>query len=88
MSAADIHYTAALLQGAAMNRLLTGFRRAVIGKRITGVGYLDLHGEPYPVLVLEDGESIICQCDDEGNGPGTLSLGNSDAVLCRTSFVG
>ena len=71
------------LEGSAMPKLVADFRIAVVGRKIVNAGYAIISGEPYPCLVLDTGETIYCQMDDEGNGPGSLVLGKSDAVLCK-----
>ena len=84
------------LNGSAMPGILTKFRAAVIGRTIVDAGYL-IMGTPegeeedyedetaWPCLVLDNGETVIIQRDDEGNGPGTPVLNNGNR-LCRTSL--
>lgn len=71
------------LVGAAMPKILAEFQVAVIGKKIVNAGYITTGGECWPVLLLEDGENITIQSDDEGNGPGT-PITSKGKCLCST----
>ena len=66
------------LQGAAMPRLLAEFRANVVGQLVTQVGYVEISGEPYPALLLQNGMELVVQQDDECNGPGTITGWKSD----------
>lgn len=77
------------LVGEAMPRLVREFQADVVGKTITGAGYLDMDGEAWPILLLRDPKTgaqshILVQSDDEGNGPGVL-VTDADHCLCQTS---
>ena len=78
------------LQGAAMPRLLAEFRAHVVGQLVTQVGYVEISGEPYPALLLQNGMGLVVQQDDECNGPGTITGwkadGSDDVCLCHTSI--
>ena len=78
------------LQGAAMPRLLAEFRAHVVGQLVTQVGYVEISGEPYPALLLQNGMELVVQKDDECNGPGTITGwkwdGTDDVSLPRTSI--
>ena len=69
------------LQGAAMPRLLAEFRANVVGQLVTQVGYVEISGEPYPALLLQNGMGLVVQQDDECNGPGTITGWKADVVL-------
>lgn len=74
------------LSGAAMPRIVKDFRNAMIGRRIVDAGYYNIDGAAFPILVLDNGDSIIAQCDDECNSPGVLSGGKS-TMLCQTHII-
>lgn len=83
------------LQGAAMPRLLAEFRANVVGQLVTQVGYVEISGEPYPALLLQNGMELVVQQDDECNGPGTITGcggnqrrpdGSNEVCLCHTSI--
>ena len=58
------------MDGVAMPHLMKSFQEAVVGRRITAAGYISLQGDAYPVLVLDNGESIVIHRDERGGGPG------------------
>ena len=78
-----------LLQGSAMHHHVMNTRKAVRGAKILEIGYAvnKEYGEATPVLLLDNGNTIHVQCDDEGNGPGVLMVSNENgedvAVLCQ-----
>jgi hypothetical protein len=67
--------------GGAMPGFLEAAQK-MVGKTIAGIGYREMYGEFYPVIILDDGTEILTQTDDECNGPGVLYLG-PDCVLCQ-----
>ncbi len=76
-----------------MPRILSNARILLVGKKIASVGYGDVKGIPYPLIILEDGTQILAQMDDECNGPGSLALtggtnklSSFDDILCATSY--
>lgn len=69
-----------------MPRLVAEFRKAIVGKKIVDAGYIVQSGVAWPCLVLNDGNTIVCQMDDEGNGPGSL-VDNKGSCLCATAPV-
>ncbi len=78
------------LCGAAMPRILTDFRRELIGRTIKGVGYLQYEAgeaQVWPCLLLDNEAVIVVQCDDAGNGPGVLRLvtEKEEFTLCQTA---
>ena len=62
--------------------LVAALRRAVIGRKVVEVGYIEDKGAMWPVLILEDGSVLKCSGDEEGTrpgvlfGPGTTALNN------------
>lgn len=79
-----------LLQGEAMPRILREFQADVVGKVITGAGYLNMAGEAWPILLLMDPKTkaqsyIFAKGDDEGNGPGVLET-DAGHTLCHTGI--
>lgn len=78
------------LRGSAMPKILKGFTTAVLGKKIVQVGYVALGDIPYPVLILDDGSSILAGRDDEGNGPGVFDWAGAKSgaeKLCETNIA-
>lgn len=73
------------LVGQAMPKILAGFRKKVVGRTIVDAGYIKMpDAGVYPVLVLDNGETVYAMADDEGNGPGVMALGLSNDMLCET----
>lgn len=62
------------LRGSAMPRIVKAFEKGVVGRKIVQIGYVALGDEPYPVLILDDGTTVMALQDDEGNGPGSSLL--------------
>ncbi len=79
----------AKLRGSAMPGIVKAFEKGVVGKKIVKIGYVAMGDVPYPVLVLDDGTTIMALSDDECNGPGSLDFcaknEKDNALLCRTS---
>jgi hypothetical protein len=55
--------------------------KALVGRKIVAVEYLSRENcdilewwESGLVLILDDGSNVLVQADDEGNGPGALSI--------------
>lgn len=78
------------LNGSAIPSLLAQFRANVVGQLVTQVGYVEIGGEPYPALLLQNGMELVVQQDDECNGPGTITGWKGDGTdhiaLPRTSI--
>lgn len=78
----------AKLRGSAMPGILDEANAALVGRKIVRVGYLLEFGSPVPCVELDDGTLITTQSDDEGNGPGVLSIENIKTglhtLLCET----
>jgi hypothetical protein len=76
------------LGGGSMPKILAEFRRAVVGRRIVEAGYIDLNGDgqAWPILLLEGGENIVINMDDEGNGPG-VPVTSKAKCLCETTIT-
>lgn len=72
------------LAGEAMPKIVREFQAAVVGRKITDAGYIVIDGEAWPCLTLDDGESILIQCDDVGNHPGVPVTALGGRMLCRT----
>lgn len=64
----------------------------LIGKRIVGIRSLteaELDGNGWdrrtaatsPVLVFDDGSTLLAMCDEEGNGPGALLWRNEEGEV-------
>jgi len=78
-----------LLDGEAMPRLISEARTALIGKTIKHVGYVYMDGQAWPCLIMEDGTSVLAQCDDEMNGPGVLNIAaeTTETLLCEVGLT-
>lgn len=78
------------MSGPAMSKIMAGFQKAVVGKKILAAGYLEIEGEAWPALKLDDGSYVWASRDDEQNGAGVLmadSDGDSPCPgLCETAF--
>jgi hypothetical protein len=70
------------LSGEAMPDILHRFAKLAVGQKIKAVGYVVIEKTPWPALQLDNGEIIMAQRDDEGNGPGVFVVG--DEGLCET----
>jgi hypothetical protein len=68
------------LNGSAMPRILK-MAQTLVGQKIAQIGYIEEHGEYWPIVVLENGVELVAQQDDEGNGPGALTIGSE--MLCQ-----
>ena len=76
------------LHGSAMPRILTNAQDLLVGRTIKAVGYLDMDGQPWPCVVLDNGTTLTDSRDDEGNGPGSLFIDGkaTSEMLCATSI--
>lgn len=64
------------------------FTRALTGRRIESVTKVDVNGDVWPGLTLDDGSILIIQRDAGGNGGGHMVLEKGDTIVGEAGYTG
>jgi hypothetical protein len=59
-----------------MSKYEAALSRTLSGHKIVDVQFSD----DFPILILDNGVCVVIQQDDEGNGPGAMSLQKIDGT--------